>query len=88
MLKSSVCPLVLVLEWFTLCKKRDSKPGLPGLPSGLIRNSKVFRSRPLDDLWIFNFQRNPSRKLPIKVLKSLSFFLRSSTFRIEWMTVE
>src|SRR5581483_4457593 len=32
--------------------------------------------------------RKPSRKFPIRVLKSASFLRRSSTFRIEWMTVE
>src|SRR3954471_12693860 len=31
---------------------------------------------------------NPSRKLPIRLLKSRSFFRRSSTFLIEWITVE
>src|SRR6185312_1825724 len=32
--------------------------------------------------------RNPSRKLPIRMLKFTSFLRRSSTFRIEWITVE
>src|SRR6476620_9178771 len=32
--------------------------------------------------------RNPSRKLPINVLKSGFFCRRSSTLRMEWMTVE
>src|SRR6266576_7351473 len=33
-------------------------------------------------------QRNPSRKLLIRLLKSGSRLRRSSTLRIEWMTVE
>src|SRR6266850_4813091 len=32
--------------------------------------------------------RKPSRKLAIRLLKSASFLRRSSTFRIEWITVE
>src|SRR5205085_5760085 len=32
--------------------------------------------------------RNPSRKLPIRMLKFPSFLRRSSTLRIEWITVE
>src|SRR6185436_4162486 len=35
-----------------------------------------------------NLYRKPSRKLPIRMLKSPSFLRRSSTFRIEWITVE
>src|SRR3954465_11702951 len=33
-------------------------------------------------------QRNPSRRFAIRVLKSPSFLRRSSTLRMEWITVE
>src|SRR4030095_16338128 len=50
------------------------------------------RSRPHEPARKFcgriRIQRNDSRKLLMRLLKSSSFFRSSSTFLIEWMTVE
>src|SRR5712692_2820484 len=56
-------------------RSRESLNSPPqGLPSRCVEKCQLYRK--------------PSKKLPIRLLKSLSFFRRSSTFRIEWITVE
>ena len=65
--------------------EKEQKPSAhPALPD--LNNSSHPAGGPPVEKPVFYLK--PSRKLWIWVLKSEFFFLRSSTFRIEWITVE
>jgi hypothetical protein len=91
-LKSKVSPLLLIYEYFTLCKNRDLKVRFRDAFRPIF-DLRLDRAQTSAGLWkdaVDNSrdQRNPSRKFAISMLKFPSFFRSSSTFRIEWMTVE